>query len=283
MAKAAGALMLLAACAAGQTVEGTIVNAVTGGAIAGAKVMLRHANQVAYSAATNENGIFRIEGVKPGAYSPTFAADHYFSALGGRGGPEIHVGDGGLPVHIESRMIPYARISGRVIDGRGDPVPKARMDLTTGQAFWTAQTDAQGRFNLDSVIPSTANYTLGATAPAGWKAPDPDPDGGPPRGWTRTFYPGVAFQEQAAAIAVRPDGEVSSVDIKLLAVPRHTIRGVVLNPDGTPAPKVAVSLWYDGSLPHHRTRLSRRIGAGWHIRISGRGLWRLAAFHATGS
>jgi hypothetical protein len=43
-------------------------------------------------------------------------------------------------------------------------------------------------------------------------------------------------------IVVLPGGEVSDVELKLLAVPAHAVRGVLVNPDGTPAPKVAVAL-----------------------------------------
>jgi hypothetical protein len=52
----------------------------------------------------------------------------------------------------------------------------------------------------------------------------------------------VAFAEGASKIVVLPGSEVSDIELKLLAVPAHAVRGVVLNPDGTPAPKVAIAL-----------------------------------------
>jgi len=73
------------------------------------------------------------------------------------------------------------------------------------------------------------------------KPPDPEKNG-PPRAWVRTYYPGVADPEAASNILVLPGGEVADVELKLLAIPTHAVRGVVVNPDGTPAPKVTMAL-----------------------------------------
>ena len=84
-------------------------------------------------------------------------------------------------------------------------------------------------------------YGLSVVPPPDLKAPDPEADG-PALAWTRTYYPGVAGAEGASKIVVLPGGEILDVELKLLAVPAHAVRGVVLNPDGTPAPKVAIAL-----------------------------------------
>jgi hypothetical protein len=55
----------------------------------------------------------------------------------------------------------------------------------------------------------------------------------------------VALLQSASKIVLQPTGDLSGLEIKLAAVPAHTIRGVVLNPDGTPAAKAAITLGED--------------------------------------
>jgi len=244
MPRLAPILMLWGACAAAQTVQGTVVDAATGRGIAGAEGELLQGDQAVYSATADDSGRFRIEAVKEGTYRAIYSADRYFDP-----GPRpatFLVGPGGSALRIEGRLIPTQRLSGRVIDGRGDAVANAEVELTTGRVLFRAQTDSRGRFELDSVIPGAPDYALAAAPPPGWKPPVPDPDTKQDRGWARTFYPGVAFREMAAAIALDPGGDLLDLEIKLLAVPLHALRGVLLNPDGTPAPKVGIGLWEPG-------------------------------------
>jgi hypothetical protein len=81
------------------------------------------------------------------------------------------------------------------------------------------------------------------------KAPEPEPDSGRALGWARTYYPGVASADAAAKIMPQPGAEVLDVVLKLQAVPAHSVRGVALNPNGTPAPKVAITLGQDAGGP----------------------------------
>jgi hypothetical protein len=55
----------------------------------------------------------------------------------------------------------------------------------------------------------------------------------------------VAFPEGAGKIVLAPGGEVTDIELKLLPAAAHAVRGVLLNPDGTPAPKVMISLGED--------------------------------------
>jgi Carboxypeptidase regulatory-like domain len=276
-------LIAAAVCATAQTVEGTVTNVATGGAIAGAKVGIRQDENATYSATTDAEGHFRIEGVKEGAYSVRYSADRYFYPGGPRDAPAFQVRASGVPVRIEGRMIPLSRVSGRVVDGRGDPVAKARVELTTLSAFWATETDAKGNFELDSVIPVNSNYTLSAAAPADWKAPAPDPDTGQPRGWARTFYPGTAFREQAAPMAVRVGGDLPGLEIKLMSVPMHAVRGVLLNPDGASVPKGAVALWDTGPPRGPAYRSESKADGTFELAAVVDGDWRLSATFESGS
>jgi Carboxypeptidase regulatory-like domain len=278
-------LTVAAASAAAQTVQGEVTgevigevtNVATGGGIGGAKVVLQQGERAVYSANTDAEGHFRIEGVKDGAYSARYSADRYFyPGSGPREAPPFQVGAGGVPVRIEGRMIPLSRISGRVIDTRGDPVAKARVELTTSSAFWKAETDAMGNFELDSVFP-VSNHTLSAAPPLDRKPPGPDPDTGQARAWTRTFYPGVAFREQAAPIELRVGGDLQGLEVKLLALPVQAVYGVLLSPDGAPVPKVAVALWETGPRRDAAYRAESKPDGTFEFPAVVDGDWRLSA------
>jgi carboxypeptidase family protein len=275
-------LIAAAVCAPAQTVEGTVTNVATGGAIAGAKVAIRQDENAAYSATTDAEGRFHIEGVKEGAYSVRYSAVRYFYPGGPRDGAMFQVGANGVPVRIEGRMIPLSRVSGGVVDGRGDPVPKARVELTTLSAFWATETDAKGNFELDSVIPVNSNYILSAAAPPDWKAPGPDPDTGQSRGWVRTFYPGAVFREQAVPIAVRVGGDLLGLEIKLLNVPMYAVRGVLLDPDGAPVAKGAVALWDTGPRREAAYRAESKSDGTVEFAAVVEGDWRCSATLASG-
>jgi hypothetical protein len=99
--------------------------------------------------------------------------------------------------------------------------------------------DEKGEYTSpDSMRPGP--WTLAATAPPSWTPPEPRD--GERLGWAQTFYPSVTDAALAVSVDVPPGGELSKVDIKLAAVPVHRIRGVVLDVDGNPMPKVSVEL-----------------------------------------
>jgi Carboxypeptidase regulatory-like domain len=238
------ACLLFATAAAAQMVEGTIVDATTGRGIPRARVILQKAGERAgqplYRATADSEGRFRIEDVQEGAYTPRYAADRFFPV--NAPGPEIQVA-AGTPVHLEARLVPNVHVTGRVLDGRGDPVPGARIDLTLPQTFWTAVTDSHGRFDIDSVIAGASDYRLSATPPAAWKPPEAEADTHEPRAWARTFYPAAIRRADSAPLAVSPGVDLRDLEVRLLAVPVHAVRGILLNADGAPAAKTALTIW----------------------------------------
>jgi hypothetical protein len=103
---------------------------------------------------------------------------------------------------------------------------------------FTGNTDSHGTFEVQ-LMPGA--YGLSVVPPPDLKAPDQEKDG-PAMAWKRTYYPGVADPDGASKIVVLPGGQALDIELKLLAVPAHAVRGVVLNPDGTAAPKVRIAL-----------------------------------------
>jgi protocatechuate 3,4-dioxygenase beta subunit len=251
LAAAAGVSQTVAQTVA-QTVEGHVVNSATGAGIPGVAVGLHQAGKGAYSATTDSQGRFRIEAVKDGAYTAHYRAHGFWpvpNILDSGGQPAFQVTTGGEPVHLEAQMQPIPRISGRVLDDSGKPVPNATLWLLWESRGcnvpWCfpfshqSKTGGKGEYTMgDPDVPGT--WLLSATAPSSWSPPEPRDD--QPLGWAQTFYPGVTDPQLAARVMVLPGGELGSLDIKLAAVPVHRIRGVVLDVRGEPVPKVSVEL-----------------------------------------
>jgi len=256
-------LALGVACAAAQTVEGSVFDAATGAGAGGVKVELLKGATAFYETTTDGGGRFRFDNVREGDYAARYQSPDYWLTAGPSDYRVFHVAEGS-PVKLEARLMPWSRISGRVVDGRGNVVANARLELTgsgmvaNGRIYlrtpwggggggqlggfispmsFRGSSDAQGKFEVQ-LMPGA--YELSVLPPPDLKPPEPEP-AGPVLAWKRSYYPGVALPEAALKMVVLP-GEASEVELKLLAVPAHAVRGVVLNPDGTPAPKVAISL-----------------------------------------
>lgn len=240
-------LLLLAGCAGAQTVEGTIVNSVTGTGIPAVSVFLRPVSaEKGYSATTDALGHFLIKDVQAGLYEVNYATRDYLpSDLGPL--PQVRVT---VPtsVKLEGRMTPRPRISGRVVDANGDGVARATVEvipLGTGSVL----SDTAGNFEL--MLNQRGAYILSVVPPPDLKPPPADGDG--TLVWARTFYPGVSRLESASRIIV--SGEVVGITMKPVAVRAHAVRGMLLSPDGTPAAKAAIIL-DDGQRPGWQSQAS---------------------------
>jgi hypothetical protein len=292
MRKAVCLLFLWAAGAAAQSVEGSVVDSLTGNGIPGVKVDLvavstsvenddpgpPGAQPAAYSATTDDQGRFRLEAVKAGTYTPRFrAANHIDEAMAPRRNAppprRIQVPERGSAVKLEGRMIPLGGLSGRVVDGRGQPVLNARVDFETGNLMGSQDTGKDGKFS-EMQLPGDLSI-LSVAPPPGWNPPDPEPDTGQARAWVRTYYPGVVDKAAAQKIVGRPGVWQTDIELKLAAVPTRSLRGVVLNPDGTPAPKVPVVAGEDFFTP--MVRAQSLADGTFEFPAIAEGLWRVSS------
>ena len=238
MARLSCLLLLLASCAAAQSIEGTVVNSVSGIGIAGARVQARQGS-FNNTADADSQGHFSFDGLKDGTWDITCMANGYAFELSAR--PRQVQVSAGHTARADFRMTPSPRLSGRVVDGNGNPAPNATVQLIAPASFYTGKADSDGKFNLHQMLPP-GDYEFSATPPPGMKPPDPEPEGGRVLGWARTYYPGTTVREAAARVPLKPGSEFSDLVLKLMAVPAHTIRGVCLMPDGSPAAKVKIEL-----------------------------------------
>ncbi|HXB75407.1 MAG TPA: carboxypeptidase-like regulatory domain-containing protein [Candidatus Acidoferrales bacterium] len=278
-----------------QTVEGSVFDAATGAGVGGVKVELLKGGTPFYETATDGGGRFRFDDVREGDYAARYQSPDYWLTASPSDYRLFRVA-AESPVKLEARLMPWSRISGRVVDRRGNGVAKARVELTgsgmvaNGRTYlrtsWggggggqlneapmamtlTGNTDAHGKFEVQ-LMPGT--YGLSVVPPPELKPPDPEPDG-PVLAWKRTYYPNVALADAASKIVVLPGGEVADVELKLLAVPVHAVRGVVLNPDGTPAPRVAIAV---GEGPRSASVESKPDGT-FEFPAVAEGEWRFSA------
>jgi hypothetical protein len=252
--RASFAALLWVAVAAGQSVEGRVTNAVTGQGIPKASVTIERNGGGTYTTITGDDGRFSLSSVKEGIYEAWFRAAHFWPAHQIAGKP-IEVTGGSSATRVDAAMAPTPKLSGRVIDGRGQPVPGATVELTGPGMMEILPTRDQGSFSADD-FPVAGDYTLAAVPPADWKAPD----GKRSLVWARTFYPGTIHPEGAAKIRIAPGHDVAEIEIRLAAAPAHVIRGTIFGRDGKPAPNVAVGL---REFPHFsRPKLVKADSAG---------------------
>jgi len=269
-------LLLAGAASLGaQVLEGSVSNSVTRMGVSDVQVrlqrtelprgispltdlqLLTEAQLDPYEALTDVSGKFRIEGVKDGKYGVTFFREG-FLASGGSRRVEVKAGD---PLELELKMMPLGRVTGRVLDGKGHPVSGARLVLS-GTAVGTQSrvADENGEFAMENV--GSGTFTLMADAPD--ELDPPEPVEGRKQAWAATYYPGIVHADSAASIVVPPGGEVTGLEIKLLAVPLWHVSGVVLGTDEKPVPAAGV-------------RLSRAVSAT----ADGDGKFELAAVDGT--
>jgi hypothetical protein len=235
--------ILCTACAAAQTVRGTVVNAVTGSGIAGVKVDLIWSGEPAYNTTADAQGRFLFEHVQAGAYTVQYSAEGYewIGLFSRPAEPRIYRAAAEKPVEIVARMMPMGSLSGRVVDSAGKPVPKAPVEVIGPGIQMGFSADAEGRFDFHRLTFPGA-YTISAIPPPGFHAPAPAPDDDRVLAWTRTWYPGVTDPAGAGKIVLSAGASLDHIEIKLRAAPAHAIRGHLLNPDGTAAPDTALML-----------------------------------------
>ena len=98
-------LMLWAACGAAQTVEGTIVNSVTGTGMAAVRIFLMPiSGQASYSATTDDVGHFQFKGVQTGTYRFGYMSPGYLPGEPTPPGRQVEISGDGNPVKLEGRM-----------------------------------------------------------------------------------------------------------------------------------------------------------------------------------
>jgi hypothetical protein len=206
------------------SVQGTVVNSVTGIPIARALVNL--GVQGERMGMTDANGVFHIEGVPEGQARLTAERPGFFpSDPAGRLVPITSDVDG-----LVIALSPQAVISGRITSIQNVPIEELPVHLyrrvyVNGRAQWqmanTVTSDDDGQFRIGGL--QAGSYCLSA-GPENWKQ---RASGSRPRGYAQVFYPNAADLASASVISLSAGQQVEA-DLSLTQEPLFEISGQVV-------------------------------------------------------
>jgi len=212
-----------------------------------------------FTTQTDEQGRYQLTKLAPGKYKIKPALPSEWASYDSEQTTTIK--DRGCSV-VSFYVTDTGRITGRVIDADGEPVPHMMVDLIPATQAGSdrprslfVSADAEGRFELKFVPPG--NYLLGSRL-SGLNGPDEVTTAYP-----RSYYPGVAKASDGSIISI---GEGTSLkDINLRLLPRmikRVISGRVIFPDGGPVTKASVARY---------ERTDGGVGLGYGISVDDQG------------
>ena len=218
----------------GGSVEGRVVNPNTGQPVAGAEIVLYTRQALRYETTSDSAGGFQFAEVKPGDYEIRFEKEGYSFGRREPAGP-YHAAAGQPAIRIRLEMSRRAALSGRVVDLEGKPV---RAQVKIAEGGLGAAANENGEFSIADVEPGF--YTVLAV-------PQPEATAKDEKEETRieqipSYYPAASDSAGAQKIVVRGDTDIAGLEIRLQTAEVHRVRGVVLDENGSPAPKATVSL-----------------------------------------
>lgn len=248
--------LLAQVAGAGSTVTGRVVEKGTTTPVSGARVILQAFSPMADGrqsppeGTTVASGEFGFANVSPGLYRVTIIKAGFVPLMAfDRQPAEVRV-EAGRPATFGTIALDRGGVViGRVIDASGEPVVNARVNAFRQRGDLRSfvgitgdrRTNELGEFRLFALAPD--DYIIGAT---------PGSILGSAAANVRTisiatFAPGVASIEQGTPVTVT-SGHTTTVDIRLLSAPAHSIAGVAVNADETPLSHGSVMLHSDGPL-----------------------------------
>ena len=211
-------------CAAQSTgsVEGTVVDRVTGAGIPGVSITFYIRTQAVFAEATTDaSGDFRIFSMKPGSYEVRFEEEGY--RLGNKIPPQPYiVGQTQSPIQIRLEMTRLVSLSGRVVDPDGNPMSQGEVKIVDGIVVPVA---ADGTFVMKELEPGS--YTLAAVPKA-----TPAAEG--------ARVPVLTYSPER--VVIRGDVDVSGVEIRLQTAEVYSVSGVILDETGNPKAGAEIQL-----------------------------------------
>jgi hypothetical protein len=184
------------------------------------------------------DGTYVITDLPAGSYTLTVTRTGYAPQTYGQAramaGTPILVAAAQQVRNIDIALVPAGSIAGRILDEDGTPFAGAvvealitRFDSGRDTLFSvaTSQTDDRGDFRLVGLAPG--QYFVSAADPAFRSVSTP-------KGvlhYSPTYYPGVAFADQARPIAITAKGEAPKVEFRLKLVPPARVSGQLMSYD----------------------------------------------------
>jgi len=235
------AAALFASAQTGGTVQGRVISSLQGEPVANALVTLRElqtsggAPPQTYICQTGPDGRFSIAGMAPGIYDPrpskqgfeTHPPERYATA---HDFPPVTVEADKPVTGLELRLIPDSVIAGRLLDGDGDPVRNAEVEVQQYayiagkrqlRTMHQVQTNDRGEYRIYYLAPGRY-YVHGESNERRYmNGPVPLPA----LSLAGAYYPGVTEVSRATELQAQPGAELDGIDIHLLPEKRYSIRG----------------------------------------------------------
>lgn len=226
-----------------------IITSTAGVPIQDATVQIKWADQTANAVVlTDKNGRYSFDELALEKYILNASHYDYVYAVYGPGGPrytamvlELHAGQ---RLEVNLALKPLASISGRVLDGEGEPlagyvVSAEAFTYVEGvrktKALTSAVSDDRGVYLMEKIPPG--RFYVRARRPA--ERQDQAPvamalkPGEADLRWDDTFYPNANDVTSAATVAVEAGQQLTDIDIKMRKRPFFTVRGRVLGFDSS--------------------------------------------------
>jgi hypothetical protein len=221
------------------SVEGSVVNAVTGAPVKRASVtLLNSKGRYRYLAVSDDSGRFRVAQVEPAeGYVAEARAQGFMMPPPSRQArserPPVDVGEEQAVKELVIKLIPLGAIAGKVVDPEGEPVRGAsvralryryspagkRLEIAA-----EATTDDRGQYRLFALEPG--RYFLCAffrqLPPA---VSGPVHSTVPEEGFPLAWYPGGIEFAQAGVVPMLAGAEMAGHDFRLVRTPVYHVRG----------------------------------------------------------
>jgi Carboxypeptidase regulatory-like domain len=210
------------------TLEGTVVNSVTGEPVARALVRIYGVAQ--RSAFTDSEGHFQIAGLPAGSTSIELQKPGYSTQQDSRTNRVIIGAETG-PVVL--KLSPLGAIYGRVLDVAGQPIENVplrliRKSVRDGRLRWdlfgSAGSDEDGRFRFQSLTPGSYYLAAGPGIQPEVRLLARDPK--PKTGYPSLYYPNAPDLSSASPIQLVA-GQQAEADFSMPAVPVYHISGTL--------------------------------------------------------
>lgn len=200
-----------------------------------------------YRTATDALGVFRFEGLEPGRYAVEVSRAGYYAIKKNEQEWTVKVEGGKDVSELVYKLQPTGVISGRIVDGEGDPV--ANISVLASRRGKAVEGPAGSGLNAVDLRPGVSNdlgeYRIANLLPGKYEVhAEPTPDLTPAPNpaekgrqrekavYAKTYYPGTLEEGQAGTVQVTSGGTVT-VNIGLLANRAYRVSGT-LSGMGTP-------------------------------------------------
>ena len=241
------ALALVAPALQAASISGQVVNAVTGGPVRKAQVVLRRGDNPSqpYGAATDAAGHFSVAGVEPGTYRlgaerAGYVRTEYGARRPNRPGTPFEVSEGQDQAGVVLRLWPQGVITGRVIDDDGDPVATAGVQLVR---FYYARGQRRVAVSMSSFTNDLGEFRLYGLAAGRYylriehraSTPVVRADAGSSTAalqYVPVYYPNATDIGSATPIRVAPGSQVEGLQVRLARAPTVQVSGRVTGAGG---------------------------------------------------